>query len=281
MTVEEAEATPGVVTGTFAINSVPAIVLFDSGADYSYATPELLKLLCVMFEPLDRPYEADTANGRVWVRDIARDCVIEIEGCLIPVALSPIPMGGLDVVLGMDWLYKNGAKIDCEKKLVKVRLPDGRRTVIYGVRRNRATSLISVIKANRCIRKGCLWYMAYVVESVKSKLEVRDVEVVRDYPEVFPDDLDSLPPDREIEFRIDLVPGAAPIARAPYRLAPSELKEMMSQLQELLEKGFIRPSTSPWGAPMLFLKKKDGTMRMCIDYRELNKVTIKNKYPLP
>src|SRR5581483_653260 len=245
MTAAEAEEAPNVVTGTFLVNSLRAKVLFDSGADYSYATPELLKLSCVKFEPLDHPYEADTANGRVWVREVAKGCTIELEGCLVPVALSPIPMGGLDVVLGMDWLIGNKAKIDSEQKTVRVQLPDGRSTVIYGVKRNRNTRLISVIKANRCIRKGCFWFLAYVVDSDKKKLEVKDVEVVCEYPEVFPDDLDSLPPEREIEFRIDLVPGAAPIAKAPYRLAPSEMKELMAQLQELLDKGFIRPSTSP------------------------------------
>nr|GEU65642.1 putative reverse transcriptase domain-containing protein [Tanacetum cinerariifolium] len=98
---------------------------------------------------------------------------------------------------------------------------------------------------------------------------------------VFPDDLLGLPPPRQVEFRIDLVPGAAPVARVPYRLAPSELKELPKQLQELSEKGFIRPSSSPWGAPTLFVKKKDGSFRMCIDYRELNKLTVKNRYPLP
>ncbi|GJS86366.1 reverse transcriptase domain-containing protein [Tanacetum coccineum] len=95
------------------------------------------------------------------------------------------------------------------------------------------------------------------------------------------DELPGLPPPRQVEFRIDLIPGAAPVARAPYRLAPSEMKELSKQLQELSEKGFIRPSSSPWGAPVLFVKKKDGSFRMCIDYRELNKLTIKNRYPLP
>ena len=97
----------------------------------------------------------------------------------------------------------------------------------------------------------------------------------------FPDELPSLPPHREVEFGIDLVPGATPISKAPYRLSPAELKELKQQLQELTESGFIRPSTSLWGAPVLFVKKKDGSMRMCIDYRMLNSVTIKNKYPLP
>ncbi|GJV79994.1 putative reverse transcriptase domain-containing protein, partial [Tanacetum coccineum] len=94
-------------------------------------------------------------------------------------------------------------------------------------------------------------------------------------------DLPGLPPTRQVEFQIDLVPGAAPVARAPYRLAPSEMKELSEQLKELSDKGFIRPSSSPWGAPVLFVKKKDGSFRMCIDYRELNKLTVKNRYPLP
>ncbi|KAD6118987.1 hypothetical protein E3N88_10258 [Mikania micrantha] len=104
---------------------------------------------------------------------------------------------------------------------------------------------------------------------------------LKEYPEEFPEDLQGLPPARPVEFRIDLVPGATPVAKSPYRLAPSEMQELSNQLQELLDKGFIRPSYSPWGAPVLFVKKKDGSFRMCIDYRELNKLTIKNRYPLP
>ncbi|GKF06924.1 putative reverse transcriptase domain-containing protein, partial [Tanacetum coccineum] len=115
----------------------------------------------------------------------------------------------------------------------------------------------------------------------KSEKRLEDVPVIRDFPEVFPDDLPGLPLSRQVEFKIDLVLGVAPVARAPYRLAPSELKELSEQLKELLEKGFIRPSSSPWGAPVLFVKKKDGSFRMCIDYRELNKLTVKIRYPLP
>ncbi|KAJ9553660.1 hypothetical protein OSB04_017705 [Centaurea solstitialis] len=110
---------------------------------------------------------------------------------------------------------------------------------------------------------------------------IQDILVVKDYLEVFPDNLPGLPPPREVEFQIDLVPGAAPVAKAPYRLAPIEMQELSNQLQELLDKQFIRPSSSPWGALVLFVKKKDGSFRMCIDYRELNKLTIKNRYPLP
>ncbi|GKC62239.1 putative reverse transcriptase domain-containing protein, partial [Tanacetum coccineum] len=108
-----------------------------------------------------------------------------------------------------------------------------------------------------------------------------EIVVVRDFPEVFPDDLSGLPPLWEIEFRIELIPGAVPIAKSPYRLTPSELEELSGQLKELHDKGFIRPSLSPWGTPVLFVKKKNGSFRMCIDYRELNKLTVKNRYPFP
>nr|GFA43756.1 retrotransposon protein, putative, Ty3-gypsy subclass [Tanacetum cinerariifolium] len=105
--------------------------------------------------------------------------------------------------------------------------------------------------------------------------------IVSEFPDVFPDELPGIPPVRKVEFSIKLIPGAEPISKAPYRMAPIELKELKDQLQELLERGFIRPSVSPWGAPVLFVKKKDGSMRLCIDYRELNKITIRNRYPLP
>ena len=112
-------------------------------------------------------------------------------------------------------------------------------------------------------------------------MDVEDVFVARDYPEVFPEELSGLPPERELEFGIDLIPGSHPISKAPYIMAPAELEELKNQLEELIEKVFVRPSISPWGAPVLFVKKKDGSMRLCIDYPELNKVTKKNKYPLP
>nr|GFA74549.1 putative reverse transcriptase domain-containing protein [Tanacetum cinerariifolium] len=119
-----------------------------------------------------------------------------------------------------------------------------------------------------------------VIEKEPKEKHLEDVPVIQDFPEVFLDDLPGLLPPRQVEFRIELVPDDAPVAHAPYRLAPSEMKELADQLQELSEKGFIRPSSSLWGAPVLFVKKKDGSFRMCINYRKLNKLTIKNRYPL-
>ncbi|GJW86847.1 putative reverse transcriptase domain-containing protein [Tanacetum coccineum] len=141
-----------------------------------------------------------------------------------------------------------------------------------------------VPQTHKYIQNGCQVYLAQVTtKKTNDKLEekrLEDVPIVRDFLKVFPEDLPGLPPTRQVEFQIDLVPGVAPVARSPYRLAPSEMQELSTQLQELSDKGFIRPSSSPWGAPVLFVKKKDGSFWMCIDYRELNKLTVKNRYPL-
>ena len=131
------------------------------------------------------------------------------------------------------------------------------------------------------LRKGCQGYLDYVVETENEGILVDEIPVIREFPDVFPDDIVGLPPDREVEFTIDLIPRTEPISIPPYRMAPAELRELKVQLEELLSKGFIRPSISPWGAPVLFMKKKDGSLLLCIDYRQLNRVTIRNQYPLP
>ena len=142
-------------------------------------------------------------------------------------------------------------------------------------------SLINAMKAVKLLRQGCVGYLCYLEETTKKVVNIEEIPIAKDYADVFPEELPGLPPQRSVEFTIALEPGTAPISKAPYRMAPVEMKELKKQLDELLEKGYIRPSASPWGAPVLFVKKKDGTFRLCIDYRELNKATIKNKYPLP
>ncbi|GJZ66203.1 putative ribonuclease H-like domain-containing protein [Tanacetum coccineum] len=128
---------------------------------------------------------------------------------------------------------------------------------------------------------SCQVSVIQIMEKKSDEKRLEDIPVVKEFPEVFPENLPGLPPVRQVEFQIDLIPGATPVARAPYRLAPSEMQELSNQLQELADRGFIRPSTSPWGAPILFVKKKDGSFRMCIDFWELNKLIVKNRYPLP
>ncbi|GJX84988.1 putative reverse transcriptase domain-containing protein [Tanacetum coccineum] len=193
-----------------------------------------------------------------------------------------------DVIIGMDWLTKYHGVIICDEKIVRV--PFRREMLFFQgngnhQREESRLNIISCTKEQEYLSKGCDVFLAHIAtKQAKDKSEgkrLEEVPIVRDFPEVFPEDLPGIPPARQVEFQIDLVPGAAPVVQAPYRLAPSEMKELAEQLQELSNKGFIRPNSSPWGAPVLFVKKKDGSFRMCIDYRELNKLTVKNRYPLP
>nr|GEX40393.1 putative reverse transcriptase domain-containing protein [Tanacetum cinerariifolium] len=197
--------------------------------------------------------EVGEARGRAYaIKDAkTQGCTLNLVNHIFEINLTPIELGTFDVIIGIDWLVKYDVIIVCGKKVV--RIP-------YG-------NMMLIVESDK--------------ESNSKEKRMEDVPVIRNFPEVFPEEFPGLPPSRQVEFQIDLVPGVAPVARAPYRLAPSEMKESLVQLQELLEKGFIHPSSSPWGAPVLFVKKKDGCFRMCIDYRELNKLTVKNRYPLP
>ncbi|KAD6119182.1 hypothetical protein E3N88_10453 [Mikania micrantha] len=190
-------------------------------------------------------------------------------------------MDDFDIILGMDWLTRHHVTIDCHSRRVvfgDFHHPD---LVYQGIQPHKSLKIISTLKAQKLISHGCVGFLASIIDTSVGEASIDSHPVVCEYPDVFPDELPGLPPDREIEFSIDLIPGAQPISKAPYHMAPLELKELKEQLQKLLELGFIRPSVSPWGAPVLFVKKKDGSMRLCIDYRELNKITIQNRYPLP
>ncbi|GJV59229.1 putative reverse transcriptase domain-containing protein [Tanacetum coccineum] len=207
-------------------------------------------------------YELKIASGRlVEIDKVIKGCKLEIKGHVFEINLIPFGHGSFDVIIGIDWLSNYKAKIIYHEKVVRIQLLDSKVLRVVGERPDEKARLLMSAKA--------------------SDKKQEEVVVVRDFPEVFPDDLSGLPPIREIEFRIELTPGATLVTKSPYRLAPSELEELSGQLKELQDKGFIRPSSSPWGAPVLFVKKKDGSFRMCIDYRELNKLTVKNRYPLP
>ncbi|KAG0476522.1 hypothetical protein HPP92_013363 [Vanilla planifolia] len=179
----------------------------------------------------------------------------------------------------MDWLVKHQVKIDCMEKRVQMKTQLGEEVIYYG--KGRKIPFISVLKACKLLQKGNEGFLLSVLLPDQNFGKLQDVPVVCEYPEVFLEELPGLPPDRAIEFELQLMSGVEPVSKAPYRMAPAELQEVKVQIHELLDKGFIRPSVSPWGAPLLFVKKKDGSLRMCIDYRELNKITIKNRYPLP
>ncbi|KAI3715416.1 hypothetical protein L6452_22398 [Arctium lappa] len=279
---EEARQDPDVITGRFLLNNHRASVLFDSGADRSFVSLSFRSKINQMPQKLKETYVIEFANGQeVRVDDVFSNCTLRLTEKEFKIDLIPIKLGSFDVVVGMDWLSNNQAELCCSKKTLRIPLPQGEVLIVPGEKSKGKLRIVSCMKMQKYLRKECVAYLAHVVNKEIKEKCLQDIPVVRDFPEVFPEDLPGLPPPRQVEFRIDLIPGAAPVAKSPYRLAPPEMQELSEQLQELLDKGFIRPSSSPWGAPVLFVKKKDGTFRMCIDYRELNKLTLKNRYPLP
>nr|GEW79128.1 putative reverse transcriptase domain-containing protein [Tanacetum cinerariifolium] len=278
-----------VVTGTFLLNNRYASILFDTGADRSFISIAFSSLVNIDPTPLGSSYDVELAYGKiVGIDTIIRGCTINFQNHPFNIDLMPVELGSFDVIIGMDWLRRCHAVIVCDEKLVQI--PYGNKTLTFrgnesNNRRESQFAVISCSKAQEYMAKGCQIFLAQISakkgEDKSEGKQLKDVPIVRDFPKVFPEDFPGLPPARPVEFQINQIPGAAPVARAPYRLAPFEMKELSEQLQELSDKGFKRPSSSPWGAPVLFVKKKDGSFRMCIDYQELNKLTVKNRYLLP
>ncbi|GKC50195.1 putative reverse transcriptase domain-containing protein [Tanacetum coccineum] len=280
-----ADQDPNVVTSTFPLNNRYASILFDTGADRSFVSTTFSSRLDIIPSTLDTKYDVELADGKIIGVDIIiRGCTLNLLGHLFNIDLMPVELGSFDVNISMDWLWKYQAMNVCDEKIPRIPYDDeilivqGDRSV---GRSESRLNIISCTKAQKYWHRGCHVFLAHITEKkLKDKSEekrLEDVPIVRDFPKVFP----GLSPTQQVEFQIDLVPGVAPVARAPYKLAHSEMKKLSEQLQEPSDKGFIRPSPLTWGAPVLFVKKKDGSFRMCIDYRELNKLTMKNCYPLP
>lgn len=259
ITAEEAHAAPDVVLGTFLVNSAPASVLFDSGASHSFVSNKFVGKYGLPVSSLATPMIIHSPGSEMRTNSLCPNLTLEISGVSFLADLIVLHSQGLDVILGMDWLAKNHGQIDCANRSITLTNDQGLSVEFKPKTRTGGSSILTSLK----------------------ELKLEDIPVAREYPDVFPDDLPGMPPDRDIMFLIDLVPGTAPISKRPYRMPANELAELKKQIEELREKGYIRPSSSPWGAPVLFVKKKDNSMRMCVDYRSLNEVTIKNKYPLP
>nr|GEW12726.1 putative reverse transcriptase domain-containing protein [Tanacetum cinerariifolium] len=278
-----------VVTGTFLLNNRYASILFDTSINRSFISIAFSSLVYIDPTPLGSSYDVELADGKiVWIDTIIQGCTINFQNHPFNIDLMPVVLGSFDVIIRMYWLRRCHTVIVCDEKLVQIHY--GNETLTFrgnksNNEREYRLTVISCTKAQEYMAKGCQIFLAQISakkEEDKSEgRQLKDVPIVWDFPKVFPEDLPGLPLAQPVEFQIDLIPGAAPVARAPYRLAPSDMKELSEQLQDLSDKGFIRPSSSPWGAPDLFVKKKDGSFRMCIDYRELNKLTVKNRYPLP
>ena len=193
-------------------------------------------------------------------------CELSLDGKTLLVNLVPLPMVDFDIILGMDFLSGYHAVIGCLKKEVTFRFSNDEEVKFYGEKKVSKCRLISCLQAKSLLYKGCEGLLAHVVDSRQPSPNMEDIPIVREFADVFPEELPEIVSDREIEFTIELVPGASPVSIAPYRMVPAELLELKAQLSDYLDKGFTQPSMSPWGAPILFVKKKDGSMCMCIDY---------------
>ncbi|XP_031120829.1 uncharacterized protein LOC116024066 [Ipomoea triloba] len=235
------------VAGTFLINSMPGLVLFDTGATNSFISCMLADKLGLR-STTRLNLNVMTASGLVVTcKNIYENVSIEIAGVNCPGNLIRFELEGIDVVLGMDWLEKYKARIVCNEKKILLRGPKGKRVSYRGIKKEPEPKLMTMRRLRKYAQKGYEVYLCLVQDTEVEKLEISRIPVVREFPDVFPDDLAGMPPERGVEFTIDLMPGTSPISKAPYRMAPKEIEELKVQLGEL----------------------------------ELNRVTIKNKYPLP
>ncbi|GAU16878.1 hypothetical protein TSUD_368270 [Trifolium subterraneum] len=267
---EGADQVDNLIRGTCFIHDTPLIAIIDTGATHSFISMDCMKRLNIPVYEMSGCMNIETpANGSVITRLVCRNCPVSVFGRHFGMDLVCIPLSGIDVIFGMNWLVFNQVHINYCEKIVIFPKSEG------------SLSLMNGEEVKESLNDHGELFMVFGSLKLEGGAKLEEIPVVSEFSDVFPEDISDLPPEREVEFSIDLVPGTSPISMAPYRMSASELNELKKQLEELLEKKFIRPSVSPWGAPMLLVKKKEGSMRLCIDYRQLNKATIKNNYPLP
>jgi hypothetical protein len=235
----------------FYINALPATILFDSGATHSFMSARYANTNELPLQNMKTPMVVITPKGPVEANYMTHILTLTITGRELWATPIVLEESSIDLILGMSWLRKANAIIHCARGTVELTSSKGERFEVE-------------ITVTASIRPA--------VFLVDGKFVGNNIRVVRDFPDVFLKELPKMPPDREVKFIIDILPGTAPISKQPYKMSVEELKELKKQLTELQEAGYIRPSSSPWEAPVLFVEKKDGSQRMCVDYRSLNDV---------
>jgi hypothetical protein len=258
-TLEELPEGAHIMTSIFLVFNQPALILFDSGASHSFISQKFGAKCQLHFYHTKASFMIATLGGKIATNQLNRNVTISLGSKIIKTTLLILGLEGMDIILEADWMTQHRVVLDVAARTLEIRSPTFGDLALYLPSQDSTRS-----------------YAFAMIE-----LPLKKILVVCEYADVFPDNLPGMPPDREIEFIIELQPGTTSISKRPYRMPPAELAELKKQLQELLDKGFIRPSTSPWGCPALLVKKKDEILRLCTDYHPLNAVTIKNKYPLP
>jgi hypothetical protein len=256
-TMEDIPKGEQVLVGTFSLNRHAAIILFDSGASHDFISRACTQKSQMVVEYLLTPYMISTPGGKIFTRQVVVKAPLNLGGRVYKTSLIVLEGRGIDVILGINWMKRHRTLLYTAAWTVHSDSPKHGNTTLQ-------LTLTPVTSAA-------------VHHTVAQNLE--DIPVACEFPDVFPEDLSGMPPDRDVEFTIELQSDTTPISRRPYKMTPKELVELKVQLNELLDKGYIRPSSSPWGCPALFVKKKDQSLRLCVDYRPLNAVTIKNKCP--
>jgi hypothetical protein len=247
-----------IMTGIFSVLNFLAVILFDSGASHNFISAKFSAKCQLRFHHTKGAIMIVTPGGRVATYQLNQQVPIKFGSIIVGTTLLIMGLEGVDIILGTNWLSRHHVLIDVAARAIEIHSPVCGEITLY-------------LPDQGCTRSCALTEVESPVERYL---------VVCEYPDVFPDELPGTLPDRDIEFAIELQPRTSPISKRSYRMPPAELAELNEQLQELLDKGFIRPSTSPWGCPALFVKK-DESLRLCVDSRPLNAVMIKNKYLLP
>ncbi|KAA3483034.1 Gag protease polyprotein-like protein [Gossypium australe] len=256
----EEASSPDVITGTFSFHDTFVIALIDLGSTHSYICMRSASSLSMTVESTKFMVKVSNPLGKhVLVDKVCRNCPLTIRGHCFSENLMLLLFDEFDFILGMDWLTTHNVLVNCGSKFIELKCENGDVIRVESGGSDSLPVMISSLVAEKYLRKGCESYLAFVLNTQESEANIETVPVVCEYPDVFPEELPGLPPVREVEFGIELVSGTTPISIASYRMAPLELKELKIQLQELTNKGFARPSYSPWGAPVLFVKKKDGS----------------------
>ncbi|XP_073120440.1 uncharacterized protein [Henckelia pumila] len=265
LTEDQAQAaSDNVIVGNCVIFGYPAYVLVDTRASHTFIAEKFVELHALPVERLSSVYAILLPVGKDKTSaSIVRSCELQFDSNAIELDCIVLGMSDFDCIIGIDALTKYRATIVCFHKIVDL------------------DQTWKMIGNSSLLQNGAEGFLVYALDVLKASPELADIPVVCEFADIFPDEIPGLPPMREIDFSIELVLGTLPISKAPYRMAPLELKELKDQLEDLLNKRYTRPSLSPWVAPVLFVRKKDGSMRLCIDYRQLYQVTVKNIYPLP
>ncbi|XP_052882197.1 uncharacterized protein LOC128290545 [Gossypium arboreum] len=248
-TREEA-STSNVIMGTFSLHNTYVIALIDPGLTYSYVCMKLVSSMNMFTESTEFVIKVSNPLGNsVLVDKVCKNYPLTIQGHYFSANLMLLLFDEFDVILGMDWLTIHDVIVNCSSKYMELKCSDGDILRVDSNELNAPPAVITSMMAQRYMRKGYEAYLEFILNTKESELKIESVLIVREYPNMFPEELPGLPPIREVEFGIELVLGTMPISIAPYRITPTELKELKSQLQELTDKGFARPSSSPWVLP--------------------------------